>query len=241
MKVIHRIWLGPRPMPERYEEYGKRWQLLNPGWVVQEWGEFALLGPDAVERRRESFPEIQDVLDDIIARDAGKHGEECYVQLADVLAYELIYLYGGIVVNVDIEPIRPMEYLFEYYGIPESGAYAPLEDHERIVNAVLGGPRRHPLYRKILDDLPTRYFASPQAEMVLTTGPQLLTDSIRALSNECIVILPTRSFNCVHWSQIAHGEQADGLWKPADGVVGVHHWGHRKTGRSNVVETATQV
>ena len=111
------------------------------------------------------------------------------------------------------------------------------------LGAILAAVRRIHLRMDVL----TANLSGPKAkwravaEMVLTTGPQLLTDSIRALSNECIVILPTRSFNCVHWSQIAHGEQADGLWKPADGVVGVHHWGHRKTGRSNVVETATQV
>lgn len=240
MKYVHRIWLGPKPMPERYVEYGRRWQELNPDWTVCLWTEQDLLpGRDGARNVSEVLRRY-DVIEDLVRRDGGRCGEELYVQMADVFAYELIHLFGGIVVNVDIEPVRPMAYLLEYYQLGDT-AYAALEDGNRIVNAVLGGPAGHPLFARVLNDMRDRYFASPGAEMVDTTGPALLTDVVRSWQGNDVTVLPVWSFNSVHWAEIPEGGTADGLWCPRDGVVGIHHWGHRESGRSNTVETATRL
>ena len=36
-QVIHRLWLGPRPMPQRFKDYGRDWESLNPGWECHDW------------------------------------------------------------------------------------------------------------------------------------------------------------------------------------------------------------
>lgn len=240
MKYIHRIWLGPKAMPQRYAEYGEKWQELNPDWKLLLWTEEHLCpGQESLRNISQQITRY-DVISDLIARDQGRRGEELYVQMADVFAYELIYLFGGIVVNVDIEPLRSLDYLFDYYQVRDS-AYVALEDDNRIVNAVLGGPARHPLYGRVLQDMKDRYFANPLAEMVQTTGPALLTDVVRAWTDQDVTVLPTSAFNSIHWSQIPDGGNAEGLWNPGDGIIGVHHWGHRASGRSNTIETATRL
>ena len=36
-QVIHRLWLGPRPMPQRFREFAQDWRDLNPGWECHDW------------------------------------------------------------------------------------------------------------------------------------------------------------------------------------------------------------
>lgn len=222
-KCIHRLWLGPAPMPDDQIIFGEKWKLLNPDWVVIEWDQHSI----DLERLRN-----KDVALDIYNR--GGQTVEAAVQLADVIGYELIWEYGGIYVNTDIEPVRSMEYLYKHYGVGDN-AYAAREDRYRIVNAVLGGPPKHEFWNSIIDKLPDRYFKDPTAEMVETTGPALLTDTVYSWGREGFSVLPIDSFNSVHWSDIPAGSDAVGRWSDSPNIIGVHHWNHRKTGRSNLV------
>lgn len=225
-KIIHRLWLGPVEMPDAYVAYGKKWQELNPGAVIMEWRTV----PDNLRN--------QDVVDDIRRR--GGDSIEAAVQIADVVGYELVYEYGGIYVNADIEPVRSLDYMYNFYEIPEDAAFAGYEDvhSNRIVNSVLGSPKKHPFWAYVIAALPDRYWQDPQAEMVETTGPALLTDCVarwnvgRKLD---VKVLPFNAFNQVHWSRIPAGENADERWADSPEIIGIHHWGHRRDGRSNYV------
>jgi len=233
--VIHRMWLGPYAMPAEYEFYAQRWRALNPGWVVKDWTLDELL----------DNPINGDVIEDLFRRDAGREGVEVWVQLADVLGYQVIYRHGGVYVNVDIEPVRSMGYLLEHYRVGHR-AYAPYEDEgSLVVNAVLGGPEGHPFWERINEILPQRYWDMPGAEMNQVTGPHLLTELASSWNrnrsgDDEFVALAQESFNQVHWSQIPPGEDATGLGQDSPGVIGIHHWGHKKAGRTNYVESATQ-
>lgn len=228
--LIHRLWLGPNPMPDAYVAYGKKWQELNPGAVVMEW----LTVPDNLRN--------QAVVDDIRSR--GGNSIEASVQIADVVGYELVYEYGGVYVNADIEPTRSIDYMFDFYNLNYEDAFAGYEDvhNDRIVNSVLGSVQtKHPFWNFVLDQLPERYWQDPQAEMVMTTGPELLTNCVREWnysgnsSGTDVKILPFNAFNQVHWSRIPLGGNADGRWIDSPGIVGIHHWHHRKDGRTNYV------
>lgn len=222
---IHRFWAG-REMPEDYEVYGDMWVDLNPDWNVQLWDERCLV----------DFPRLKPVFDDLYRRDAGRKGIELYVQLADVVGYALIEKWGGVYVNCDMQPVRSLP------PLPDM-AWASYENTEdwRVVNAAIGAPEpRNPFWSRLLDGLSPRYFANPTAEMVETTGPAYLTELARAHPEE-IHILPTASFNPVHWKQIDPGGDAS-AWvsRLSEDTIAVHHWGHKRDGRTNVVEAATQ-
>lgn len=228
-RIIHRLWLGPRPMPPRYVEFGKRWKDLNPDWQVKDWSYEDLHG----------VLQNQAVIDDLIRRDAGRQGIELYVQMADVMAYEIIWRFGGLYANVDIQPVRPMQALFDIHYVG-GDAYAPFEDEgSLVVNAVMGGPPNHHFWQRVVDTLPERYWANPTGEMNQTTGPVHLTNCWRQFP-EGFKPLSQTSFNPVHWKQIPVGEDADGKYILGPETIGVHHWGHKKDKRTNYVETATQ-
>lgn len=225
VQIIHRFWAG-KTMPEEYQEYGRQWAELNPGWEIAQWSFADIL----------LFEELKPVFDSLIERDAGNHSIELFVQVADVMGYALVERYGGVYVNCDIQPVRPLALL----PLPNK-AWASYENDEdgRIVNAAIGSPiKNDTFWWALLKGLPERYFANPTAEMVETTGPAYLTDVARTRPED-LHVFPTWSFNPVHWKQIAPGGDASGFAYP-EGTIGVHHWGHKKDGRTNRIEGNTQ-
>jgi len=225
-------------MPEEYVIFGQMWQEFNPNWQVFEWRQ------KHIEAILVYYPGLKTVVDDLYRRDAGRHGIELYVQIADVLGYALIHRYGGIYTNCDMQPIRSIENRLPHYAW---GSYENNEDG-RIVNAIIGAPDAgHPFWADLIEGLPERYFANPTDEMVMTTGPGYLTDFVRARYARGIhdfYAFPVETFNPVHWKEIPSGGDAmdyiPELTETSPNTFAVHHWGHKKDGRSNTVETATQ-
>lgn len=222
--TIHRIWGGPDKMPKDYRDYGRKWEELNPGWQVKDWTRLPRLINQAV------YDDIG-LMDPLLTPDP----VAVATQRADVASYELLWKYGGIYVNADIEPVRPLDTLLEKVG---ANAWASFEDSYFLVNAAMGGPARHPFWRAVIDALPERYWNARRGEMNTTTGPHLLTSVWKGWDQGGFVTLPREVFNPVHFSQVPAGGNADGILSeyPPD-TIAVHHWGHRKSGRSNLVES----
>jgi mannosyltransferase OCH1-like enzyme len=223
--MVHRFWMG-RPMPMAYREYGRAWVDLNVDTTTALWDESAI---DLLDRP------LRLIVEDIWQRDAGRNGIEAAVQTADVMGYALVAMFGGVYTNCDMQPVRPLP------DLPGS-AWASYENDVdgRIVNAVIGAPDDgDAFWWGLLDALPDRYWSCREDEMVMSTGPGFLTEY--ASGRPGLFVFPRTTFNPVHWSEIAAGGDAsgrlDGL--PAE-TVAVHHWGHRRDGRTNRVEVATQ-
>lgn len=229
-RAIHRFWDG-RDLPEDYARFGEDWQRLNPDWDIVLWSEESI-----ISIIKDSYPYLLDIIEDLKRRDAGRHGIEYYVQLADIAGYVLVHMYGGVYANCDMQPVRPLPEL-------PNLAWASLENNEdgRIVNAIIGAPTpQNEFWGIVLAGLSNSYFSKPGAEMVETTGPAYLT-LVAELIRDLIYVYPTHIFNPVHWKQIEPGGDASG-WLDSlhPETVAVHHWGHKKDLRSNLIETATQ-
>lgn len=228
-KLIHRFWAGPKELPNEYARFGLKWTLLNPGFKVLDWTE------DIVHDIHHDWPEVGQVLNHLYERDAGRQGIELYVQIADIVGYYLPWKYGGYYFNMDMEPVRP------FYDPMPNMAWASYENDVdgRIVNAAVGAPEKENLFwTTLLDALPRNYWSRPYDEMVMSTGPGFLTDQAN-LYPGMIHVFSLYTFNPVHWSEIDSGGDAHGKYYPQD-TIAVHHWGHKKDGRSNVIETATR-
>lgn len=223
-RIIHRYWSGPRPMPQEYIEYGEKWEDLNPGWVVVDHGEEII----------QLWGDLAPVFNHLYERDAGRDSIELHVQVADVVGYALVREFGGVYVNCDMEPVRPIE-----ERLPD-GPWASFENHDdwRIVNAAIGAPQPfNHFWVHLLHDLPARYFSRPYDEMVMSTGPGYLTDFARGHSG--LEVFPRTTFNSTHWGEIPPGGDASGRGYPDDAIA-VHHWGHKKNHRTNTIESNTQ-
>lgn len=235
VKTVHRLWLGPRPMPEAYRGYGRAWEELNPGWQLHDWS-WHDLPEDLV---------CNEVLNDMRARCTSGTSVEMPTAMADAISYELVYRYGGVYTNADIQPIKPLD------TIDLSQAWATYEEdnYPLIVNALFGAPEPgDAFWQAVVERLPDNYFrlngydpSKLGVEMVFSTGPHHLTAVAEALGT--LKVFPYYTTNPVLWKQVEVGSDATpvieargGIDSLPEGCIGIHHWGHKLTGRSNTVK-----
>jgi mannosyltransferase OCH1-like enzyme len=212
-------------MPARYKAYGQKWLDLNPGYELVEWNEEKV--EDLGLRNFGVWNYIRDnggftcIPHSAVAARA--------TQLADVAAYEIIHHFGGIYVNCDMEPLRPIS---DIPVLPDA-AYACQEVGRWINNGMLGGPAGHPFWELVIDELPerwTRLFGQP---MHITTGPHLLTSVYEENPDAGLTVLPQELFNYTPLEQIPVGggdaRFQNRVKKNAvkAGAVAIHWWGHR--------------
>jgi mannosyltransferase OCH1-like enzyme len=168
-----------------------RWAALNPRWDLLTWRESPRLRNQREFARAETF--------------AGK---------ADVLRYEILAEHGGVYVDCDEEPLRPLDEL-ELGGVT---AFAGFEAKAWIANGVIGAAPGHPAIETVVRALPAsvrRHDGGP----VHATGPGLLTRTW--LKRPDVRLFPPIVFYPVHWSRKAEL----GPPYPAESF-GVQHWAH---------------
>ncbi len=159
-KVFHQIWLGPKPVPDQFQQWADRWLQLNPGWKMEWWTDHHL--PDITNRQQ------FDAADKMAAK-------------SDILRYEICSRYGGIYVDSDLEPHRPIEPLLN--GV---NAFYGDERPNTPCNAILGCAPNDPFFHHLVQQLPAS-FAGP-GDIVDKTGPRFLKRELDAfLGNDASV------------------------------------------------------
>lgn len=130
-KVIHYCWFGRNPLPKSAERCIASWRKFFPDYEIKEWNE------DNFDVNM--LPYTRD------AYDAKK-----YAFVSDVARFWVLYNYGGLYFDTDVEVIKPMD------EIIAKGAFMGWETPNReglpSVNAglCLGSEKRNPLYKEIL-------------------------------------------------------------------------------------------
>lgn len=120
-KVIHRVWLGGAPLPERYRAYGESWAHHHPGWEVRLWTDEDAPRPAGLERARN------------------------LAERADLTRYEIMRRHGGVYVDTDVECLRPIDDL-----VAGVRAFAAYEVPGRCCNAVLGAVPGHAAFEELV-------------------------------------------------------------------------------------------
>jgi mannosyltransferase OCH1-like enzyme len=137
-KIIHQIWIGESEMPNREKEYVKMTKELNPSYHQILWYD------GNIPKLPEKFKEIYD----------RHYKRKDWVQCADLLRQYLVYEMGGIYIDVDYEPLKPLNCLkldscdgFLYHGGDED---------LNISNSMFGFKSKHPIstfvYETIIKD-----------------------------------------------------------------------------------------
>ena len=86
-RVFHQIWIGPKPLPEKYKRWQKTWQSI-PGWTYKLW----------TDKDVQQFP--------LINQDA-YYREKNLGARADILRLEILYREGGVYIDTDFECLKP--------------------------------------------------------------------------------------------------------------------------------------
>ena len=89
-KIIHYIWLGGKPLPKIAEKCIKSWQRYCPDYKIKRWDE-SNLDLDKYQFARDAY-------------DAKK-----FAFASDVLRTDILYQYGGIYLDIDVELLKNID------------------------------------------------------------------------------------------------------------------------------------
>jgi hypothetical protein len=197
-RVLHRIWFGPS-MPPEFERYGEAWQRLNPHWEIRLWTEDNL-PPLTNQRLWDAAPDL--VESGLVNR-----------MRSDIARYEILLAYGGLYVDTDFEPLRPIDGL-----IADHDMFAVAENQSLIANGFVGCTPDHPFMRHIVERLPESVDARPGQPPWRTTGPEFITRCSKERPGK-LALLPQRLVIPYHHRQLLK----DGSPPPIPEDAFAHH------------------
>ena len=163
-KIIHQVWGGPNnpPLPERLQILSESWKEENPDWEYHLWTEKEM--DKLVETH---FPKYLSFYKDL----------PYDIQRWDTIRYMILFLYGGVYVDLDSECFHSINPLMENVKIG-FGEEPPFHEGSmvRIGNAFMASEQENASWLTILDEICQNYTArSSIVDTVLhTTGPNMI-------------------------------------------------------------------
>lgn len=147
-KIIHFCWFGGNPIPEEYKKYIRTWKTFCPDYIIKEWTE-------------DNF----DVTQNSYCKEAYEAKKWAFV--SDYARLKIIYEYGGVYLDSDVELIRGLDPLLK-----AGNGFIGFQD-EYQVNTGLGfaAPPKDPVVRSLLDVYENRHFKMTNGSFDVTPCP----------------------------------------------------------------------
>jgi len=126
-KVIHYIWFGGTPLPDKFKQYIESWQKHCPDYSIVRW--------DESNYDIDSHPFMRETTA------AGRPG-----LTADYARLDIIYNHGGVYLDVDVELLRDIDELLY------CTAFCGFEIHELVALGLgFGAKKNHPMIKAFRD------------------------------------------------------------------------------------------
>jgi hypothetical protein len=211
-RIFHQIWLGTVPMHPLMLSWRQRWQALHPEWEHWLWTESAD-DPCALTcgSRR------------LFSCHPGLLASACHLsQRSNIWRYQVVCAFGGVYLDADVEPFRPID---ELVGHLDAFAVPRMRPEGYFENAVFGAELEHTWVRDLLRGLPNRDPATS-----LSMGVDYLTLVLRWHPE--VARLQKGAFIFEYpdpdpWLAIRRGETIappPELSAPPEGAYALHHW-----------------
>lgn len=142
-KIIHYCWFGGNPLPELAIKCIDSWRIFCPDYEIKEWNE-SNFDINIIDYVKEAY-------------DAKK-----YAFVADYARFFVLYQYGGIYFDTDIEVIRNIDDILDnkcFFGFGPQNLTLP----------VFGSEAHQPFYEDVLLDYSNRHFIKEDGSYDLTT------------------------------------------------------------------------
>jgi len=211
IKIIHFIWYG-KNMPEN----PYKWKMMNPDWEVMIWN-------------RENMPKlINQRLFYILS--------PVWDMQSDIARVEILYRYGGLYLDCDIIPLRPLGNFFEEYGdlvgFYENESIRP----GLICNAVMASIKHHPAWITLME-----YYSKldPSKRDTFVPGHMRCSSITPYFIKANMQVLPSYYFYPEWWKTIVRDPKPEDypnsfgfhLWAKPNNLF---NWGKRK--KSDLLE-----
>ncbi len=152
-KIIHYCWFGGNPMPDIVKNCIKSWERVCPGYKIIRWDE-----------------SNYDIKKNLYMREAYEKKRWGFVP--DYARLDIIYNYGGIYLDTDVEVLKPFDALLDndaFLGFESGCSIAP--------GLIIAASPKHPAIKEMLDEIyGNRSFIRLDGTEDLTPNPELTTD-----------------------------------------------------------------
>lgn len=154
-KIIHYCWFGRGPIPEHDRACIESWREQCPDYDIIEWNE-----------------QNYDVTKIPYMNEAYQSKRWGFVP--DYARMDIIYQYGGIYLDTDVEIIRSLDDLLELEG------FAGIEKgtHNIALGLGFGAEKGHPLLKELCDVYLSKHFVDSAGNLDLTPNPRIMTEYI---------------------------------------------------------------
>ena len=151
-KTIHYCWFGGKPLPDFAQKCIASWKKFCPDYEIKEWNE-----------------QNYDVRK--IPYTAQAYAVKKYAFVSDYARFDILYEYGGIYFDTDVELIKPLD------EIINRGAFCGIEQPGYIASGLgMAAPEAMPIFREILDSYKSENFINVDGSYNLTTVVTRVSD-----------------------------------------------------------------
>lgn len=152
-KVLHWIWLGPKPFPQESLARMKQWIKLHPGWNFKLW----------TDQARSSLPSevlVCDVLGPLGPLSDCYFNSDNFGEKSEVLRLAVLESEGGIYLDHDMEPVRSLDPLvsdFVFFCGLEGLKPTLLSSSVYPATSLIAASREHPILRGAIEWLKSNW------------------------------------------------------------------------------------
>jgi len=205
-KIIHQIWIGGN-LPRKYLYWTQQWQKLHPDFTYKLWNN-----------------------DDILQ--LGLANEKQYLSTnnpgikSDLARYEILYRYGGIYVDTDCQPLKPI-HISDFTTIGQHNCimgmmseYKPL-----INNATIIAEKNSSFLEQLIRNIPDSidHNLSP-IEVLAFCGADYITANIKINPHlvDQILVFPSQYFYA--WPNFERDSLLPPSYYATSQSLSIHHW-----------------
>lgn len=153
-KKIHYCWFGGKELPEDVKSYIETWKKYCPDYEIIEWNE-------------NNF----DVTQNQYCKEAYEAKKWAFV--SDYARLKVLYDYGGIYMDTDVEVVKPLDDLLQYNW------FSGFESEDRIPTGTMGAGWNSTVIKIFLDNYNERHFIKDDGSFDLTTNVEVMTKLLK--------------------------------------------------------------
>ncbi|XP_014778903.1 uncharacterized protein LOC106875328 [Octopus bimaculoides] len=160
-KIIHQTWKD-KMVPRKLTSWVKSWVKNHPDWEYWLWTDAS-----AREMLADKYPWFLSTFDNYPEN----------IRRADALRYFVLYEFGGVYADMDMESFKSIDPLSLKYScfLGQEPYEHPVLDsnfEHIVINAIMGCRKNHPFMKKVMESLPD---FSHMWNVLDSTGPHFLT------------------------------------------------------------------
>lgn len=160
-QIIHQTW-KTTSIPARYVAWMTSWVDKHPTWRYMFWTD-----ESARKLIKDKYPEILPSYDSYLEP----------IRRADAMRYVILYEYGGVYADLDVESLIPLNSIARKYTciVPQEPYEHPIIDsnfEHLVINAVMACRKGHPLMKRLMENLPDH---AHMWHLLDSTGPHYMT------------------------------------------------------------------